>query len=145
MSIERQRGTIARLRIAADWLEAHPQPEGTFVFLGGNEDVIYVKCRTAEAFRQAIRTAAGHKKKSFDDKDVEIVMDLTDGVRVKWYIEREQVCRKIVTKETLPAQPEQVIPARPEREVEKVTWECPDSLLASTIEREQELIVEMEK
>ncbi len=52
--------------------------------------------------------------------DLEITMFAKD---------REQVCRKIVTKKVLPAEPERVIAAQPERIIEEVTWDCDKPIL----------------
>lgn len=52
------------------------------------------------------------------------------GVFIDFDINREKVCERIVTKKLLPAEEERIIPAKPEQEVDVVTWKCPESLLA---------------
>lgn len=46
-----------------------------------------------------------------------------DFVRIEWFVMRDQVCERIVTKKIMPAQPE--------HEIEEISWKCPESLLAS--------------
>ena len=45
---------------------------------------------------------------------------------------RDKVCERIVETVTVPARPEVTYAATPERVEERVTWRCPESLLAET-------------
>lgn len=44
---------------------------------------------------------------------------------------RDQVCHRVETQVTKPAEPERIIPALPKRVETVVSWECPESLLGA--------------
>ena len=73
----------------------------------------------------------GQLKKIATDDWFILRRELTDNLSVGIYASRSEVCERIESKVTLPAEPEQVIPAKPEREVTKIEWRCPDRLQRS--------------
>ena len=63
--------------------------------------------------------------------DSDIIFRLTqDHLAIS--IMRDKVCERIVETVTVPARPEVTYAATPERVEERVTWRCPESLLAET-------------
>ena len=55
--------------------------------------------------------------------------DFAPGVRFEVTANREVVCERVVTGKTIvAAQPEKIIPAQPEHEIELVEWRCAPSL-----------------
>lgn len=48
---------------------------------------------------------------------------------VDFNVDRDKVCQRVVTQKVIPARPETVLSALPERVEEVVTWECPESIL----------------
>lgn len=74
----------------------------------------------------------GPLEKIWKDKYFSLRKTFAGGIVIDFMIDRDQVCERIVTKKVIPARPELVLPATPEREVEEVEWHCPDSLLAKT-------------
>lgn len=54
-----------------------------------------------------------------------LIKKFAPGIAIQWMMIRDQVCEKIVTGTiTRPAEPEKIIPARPERVEELFEWKC---------------------
>jgi hypothetical protein len=110
--------TILALREIADFLAVHPElPDGLYF---GH---VYIPAEN-KADIVTIVKALGKTKKNYVGNSIQITRDFGDIELNSHSVDREQVCRKIVTKKMEPAQPEKVIPAIPEHEVEVVRWDC---------------------
>lgn len=122
--------TIAALRLAADKLEAATGlPEDRYYFEvccpGETKD-------NAAAFIRAF----GKVEKEYSLNNLHLRHYLSDSVASGYLYmlaDRKNVCTMKVTTKHLPAEPEKVIPAQPERDVEVVEWECPESILAESV------------
>lgn len=112
------------LRQLADWLEANPQQDGILGY-------VTVNCflQSREALLAHVK-GLGRLEKDAVGNWFYFRKRFTNRVSLEFNIDREKICRKVVTKTVLPAEPARIIPALPEREEEIVTWECPDSVLA---------------
>lgn len=63
---------------------------------------------------------------------------LPGGAIVSVSANRDVVCKRVVVgTKTVPAEPERIIEARPERTEEIVEWECPESFVALKSEEEE--------
>lgn len=107
---------IAGLRALADFLDAHPQvPCGYGMSMN---TFASSKAELAEIARTAPKW-----RKSFSGEYAFLVQDFGGGVTYEVNINRETVCRKIVTGTHV----------EPERIVEDIVWECTDSLLGGDL------------
>lgn len=114
---------IDGLRHAADFLEVN---DGVGKVFG--EFTLSIHCKNADEMIHRTRGLGRLDKVTFSEYFL-LRKILRPGMVIDWWVDREKVCERIVTKETLPALPERTLPAEPERVVEKVTWSCPESLL----------------
>lgn len=120
--------TCRGLRQAADFFEQHPECLGPWPSFTLN-CLLPTKEKLVEVTR-----GLGKLEKKAAGEHFWLQKNLPGDVRIDLFVRRDQVCEKVVTKKTLPAEPETVIKieAKPEREVEEVSWVCPDSLLAES-------------
>lgn len=116
---------IDSLRKLASWLEAHPQPD-----LYTMNTIFNVFLKTKEEFADAVM-GIGTAEKGVSSSTFYLRKAFGGGLFLDINVNRDLICRKVVTKKIEPAEPEHVIPAKPEREVEEETWECPESILAA--------------
>ena len=117
----RRAAFIQDLRDLADFLEHYPTvpvPRYTNLnaFVGKDEVVAAAK--------------AGSWEKIYNANWFYLRKTFGGGLEFDVTVEREQVCRKVVTKTTtIPAQPERVLPAEEEKVVEEFAWVCDEPLL----------------
>lgn len=115
---------IDALRKAAQLLEEHPEwpDHWTTSGIGGHH-------ATKEQLVGFVRVL-GTVKKRGEGESFWLDYKLAPEFELTLFAaSREAVCRRIVTKVLKPAEPELVLPAKPEREEEVVTWDC-EPLLA---------------
>ena len=118
--------TIAALREIADLLEAHPEMTWWM------SDLSIMVCTDTREDVATFARAVGSTKKQELNRDTLILRHCTPSGGELWArVQKESVCEKIVTKKTLPPEPERIVPALPEREVEEVSWKCGSILAAA--------------
>lgn len=130
---------VAALRKMADWLEAAPLdlpiPHQLFgqVYSGRMEGPNGIKYDLDSTVGMAlIANAAGNVDKEVNGSHFKLVRDFGGGIKIEWVAYRETVCEKVVIgKKVIPAEPERVVAATPEREEDVVEWKCPSLLKAS--------------
>jgi hypothetical protein len=109
----------AGLRAMAAWYEDHPQapvPASPAIRVTNMEE-------TKEAAAGLARML-GTCDKMYSDAFFRLTRDF-GGVSLEFVFYRSSVCtRRVIGTKLIPAQP-----ATPEREVELVEWDCPDTLL----------------
>jgi hypothetical protein len=122
---------VLGLRKAADIFEQHPELPMPLL---GVDISMYVCTREDMA---TIMRALGGADKSMDDYHFKVTRTLAGsmsyGVNICAVAYREAVCtRRVVATTTILAKPARTVelPAEPEKVIEKVEWECPDSILA---------------
>lgn len=116
------RDAIDGFRALAAWLEQHPQP-----FLC--PQTIHILPPTKKSFAEAVRGVGGVQKKVGDTWYY--CAKRFGTIEVCWALQREHICERVVIgTQTVPAEPEKVLPAMPERVVEIVEWKCPESIFA---------------
>ena len=104
------------LRAIADWYEAHPDipvPHTGEVGIYGVKETKEEAARIAEALRPC--------RKVWDGEFFKLQREF-EGLTLKFFFMRSAVCTARVVGH-------HVVPATPERVVEIVEWDCPDSLL----------------
>ena len=110
---------IQGLRACADFFEQHPTVNTPY-------------CETINVFVGTRDGMAAHARAStwekvYSDSWFMLCKEFGGGVTLEINTSRETVCRRIVTGT-------EVVPAQPERVVEKVEWICEDAaLLAETV------------
>ena len=113
---------IDGLRACAAFLENHPsfpQPLATRL------DVFtYSK----DEFQALVRELGGFAQKRAMGDLYFITRDF-GGIALDINISRGELCERIVATRIVPAEPEIVIAAKPEREEEVVEWKCPEGIL----------------
>ena len=116
---------IAGLRNLADFLEQTPEfddfclPLEVLSFAKGKMQL----AATAKLIAPCIKQTCGDW--------FYFIRDFGGEVRIKACIERTALCEKVeVGKRIVPARPETVLPATPEKEETVWEWVCPDSILA---------------
>ncbi len=124
---------IAGLRMFADWCEATPDFPAEKI---GNTQIL-IFCKTLDQFR-ANAKILGRGEKGAEGNYFMFTRQF-GPVRVQAYIEREQICERIVTQVekpaiTVPAEPERHYPARVE---EVVTYKCPESIFDADRRKEE--------
>lgn len=115
-------GFIQGLREVADFYEQHPEVPLDRISGGTFAINIYTD---KDGLREAAKAPGRAEKSAFGG--VFQVERTFSAIRVQWWADREQVCRKVV-KGTEHVE-ERVIPAH---DKEIVEWECDDSLLRPT-------------
>lgn len=118
---------IEILRAMATFLESHDLPKAW------PHISINIPCIDRADFLARTR-GVGLLTKRVSDYYFTLEKIFGDGCQIDWFVQRDEVCEKIVTKKIVPARPEMVLPAIPEQEVEEAVWVCPESLLASVAE-----------
>jgi len=123
---ERHDAYIRGLRELADWFERHPDLPSPHA----NTDA-FLSARDREKALLLVR-AAGSVNKGSDDDDIILHREFGGNVRLRIYLEKKATCtRRLVGTKVIPARPETILPATPEREEEIFEWDCPDSLLGT--------------
>jgi hypothetical protein len=124
---------VSELRALADLLERNEVLNQMWFC---NSSALVCRVDTKEELVSAITTAGGKWNKE-DAGDSLCVTRHIGAAYVRLFISRDQVCEKRVTKKTVPAKPEMILPAQPERTVDVVEWHCPDSILRPQTVEEQ--------
>jgi hypothetical protein len=119
-----------RLRESADLFERLPDSIDVGTYSGET-----IRVKTKHDFLAAMRALPGLWNKCAGGNIIWVYRHLPKGGYIDITVDRDQVCEKVVTTKTVPATPEVVIPAEPEKVVEVIEWRCPESLLG---EREAE-------
>lgn len=130
---------IAGLRKMADWLEntpvEMPVPASLVgsVYTGAMHDSRGIRHMMDSTIGMAlIANAAGDVDKEVNSQLFKLVKDFGGGVKVEWVAYREAVCERVVVgTKIVPAEPERVVAAVPERTEEVVEWKCPSLLKAA--------------
>lgn len=127
---------VDALRELANYVEAKDFPDTiTGWWSTERRDVfdpftLYINARNPIDFG-TLCSSLGSFEKVVTDYSTGAEVKLSSGMKVHVSISREQVCRKkVVGTKIVPAKEEEIIPAEPEREVEIVEWECPESFIA---------------
>lgn len=117
---------IAGLREFADWLESVPieapiSCDGFRVFTY-RKDVLL-----------AMRRATGLSQKEMQGDYLRFIKHFSGGHYFQVYSDKKNTCERVkVGEKTIPARPETVLPAEPEKVVEVFEWLCPESILADS-------------
>lgn len=78
-----------------------------------------------------IISSLGAFEKSGDTISTDATKRLSLGSNLRVWGKKENVCERVVVgTRTVAAEPEKIIPAKPEREEEIVEWKCPESFMA---------------
>lgn len=97
-----------------------------------NESRIGIGCKDKESVAEVARSLGGEWEKEASDIYFYLnrtVGDCKDAIYA--YAERKVVCERVkVGEKVVPAQPETLVPATPERVEEVYKWVCPDSILS---------------
>jgi hypothetical protein len=113
----KRQARITGLRQLADFLEAHPNLPVPY---SGSQNV-FVYGR--DALAAVAREPGVRWQKRVADSYYALVVEFAGDYSYEVNVDREQVCRKVVTGS-------QIVPAQPEREEETFIWECDEPLLA---------------
>lgn len=113
---------IAGLRAMADFYEAHPS------FPAPVMENMNAFCNTKGELADVARKFAPLKK-TFKGNWFALTKNFGPLVSVDVNLEREKVCKQVVTKETV-TRPRMVEDGEETVEVEKIEWECTEPLLA---------------
>lgn len=114
--------TIASLRRLADLLEVNSSRAQWFsasIYFGGYEYVADLL--------QDVKGYGRTEKRAYDNTFL-LETSWPGSIEIKWITNRDNVCKRVVTEVVIPAKPEYVIAAQPEKTIEKVEWICPPSL-----------------
>ena len=121
---------VSRLRAIADFIEAHPEvpvhSARACSYEAVDADLMFRGCKPEEERRNltAFARAVGHIDHRQHIGGYYIVKCKIGNVPVSVQVVREAVCRRVVTEQVLPAEPEVTIPAKPARTVQVEKWEC---------------------
>lgn len=133
---------VQALRTLADYVDAREWPKQIQGWLGPQDTfdkptlVFSTKNKTDFGLLCA---ALGTFEKTRNEYTTGATTTLESGVVIMVTANRDVVCRKIVIgKKTVPATEERIIEAEPEREVDIVEWECPESFIALGKKQEAE-------
>lgn len=118
---------IKGLRDMAEFLEQHPHVPAP-IYITANHFVR--EKHDAKETLANIAKDSGAWEKIFDNQWFFLRKTFCEDLRFDVSVERERVCRKVVTGKT-------VLPAVPEREVENVSWVCDGGILGGAIETEE--------
>lgn len=123
MSVTREQ--IEGLRALANWLEANP---GLNVHIAAVANVTTTD--RAELANAVLRMGGGEK--FTDTYRIGVRRTFAENVTVNALAYHATVCEKVVTTETVQEPDPEALARVPlvTREVERVEWKCPDSLLA---------------
>lgn len=116
---------IDGLRALADWLEQ--KDVGGLV---ANEGILSIN-----VFLHSKEELAAHAKligsftKQASGGYFFLRKEFSPCVRIEWNVKQDDVCEKVITQRVRPAEPEMVVPAKPERIEEIVEYVCPESIL----------------
>ena len=128
---------VAALRELANYVESHDIPEEIAGWWGGTQEVfstpnLFINARNTIDFGNLCRSLGSFKKER-TESTTGAVVELPTGVKITVSTDRENVCKRVVIGtrkvEAIPERVE-IIEAEPEREVEIVEWECPESFMA---------------
>ena len=111
---------VAGLRELADYLELHPELVPQY---GGQH--VYMHADNADQFSALVSELGGRREKEADDYHIGVTRRFGPH-EYDLYVDREQVCRKVVTgTRVVPARP-----AEPESVEDVVEWVCDDPILS---------------
>jgi hypothetical protein len=123
---------VAALRELADYVDAREWPEKIQGWLGPQDtfDAPNLVFSTKNKTEFGLLCASlGKFEKTRNEYTTGATATLESGVKILVTANRDVVCRKIVVgKKTVPATEER-IEAQPEREIDVVEWECPESFI----------------
>lgn len=134
--LESQRGLVQSLRSLANFIEQNPTAIST------HQNVhIYEWCPgelhgiNHVALKDVAKSGWGPLAKEVDDSHFALVKRFGPRVLIRWFTDRKAICKlvKVGTK-VIAAEPEKIIPAKPERVEDIVEWQCPDSLIADDLD-----------
>jgi len=91
--------------------------------LSPNSLSVNVFVNTLDELKGLARRVGGRLEKKSSPGFLYLRKRFTGGICLDLVICQEKVCSPTITRKVLPA-----VPAQPEREVEEITWECPESL-----------------
>jgi hypothetical protein len=114
---------IAGLREFADWLELKPidAPRSC-------RRILFCVHSTCDLI--AVRRACALSEKNMEGDYVHFAKRFRGGISFSLFASKELTCERVkVGTKIIPAKPEMVLPATPEREEEIFEWRCPDSIL----------------
>lgn len=121
---------VHRLRAIADFIEAHPDIPMYRVsancYHASSVDMMFRGSDPTEERRNltVFARAIGHIENRTHIGSAYLLKGKIGDIPVSMQVTREAVCRRVVTEETLPAEPEVTIPAKPARTVKIEKWEC---------------------
>jgi hypothetical protein len=124
---------IKALRELADFIESKDFPDSwKGSYLQNSFDVPYLSLYVydKEVFGAMCREL-GSFEKEHTSYHLSALKKLTNGAKLTVNISKDYSCKKIVLgTKIVPATEDQVIPGKPEHEVEEVSYECPESFVA---------------
>jgi hypothetical protein len=121
---------LERVRLFADWLEAHPAAEPASITIREGAGEAYEAVLDAETLAERARAIGGRwAKHSAEDDYFTLRQGVVPGVVYYLFAARERVCARVVVGTAKVMEP---APDGPMVEVEReiVEWRCPESLLA---------------
>ena len=133
---------VRALRELADFIEEKELPD---VWQGwySKESYSHPTCLFYVANKKQFGDMAskiGSFTKSGDSVSTDIQRILPSGATITVWGKKEAVCERVVVgSKIIPAEPEQIIPAKPEREEEIVEWKCPESFISLKEDEPQEV------
>jgi hypothetical protein len=118
------------LRYLAEFLDNHPEIQ-TYLGQHTKTEINLFPPDEPRAMASVAR-AFGSCEKKWMDTLLVLAKDFGDGVTLRALFARDAVCvKKVIGQKLVPAEPEVLIPAKPERLEDIVEWECSEpSLLA---------------
>lgn len=125
---------VTALRELADFVESKDFPEKWASYFGTetafDKPTLNFSVQNKNDFGK-IAAAMGSFEKLRDSYSTGALKKMPSGAIIHLTASREVVCKKIVVgTRTVPAKPERILEAEPEREEEIVEWECPESFVA---------------
>jgi hypothetical protein len=118
------------LRALAGFLDFHPELQ-QYLAIGSKTEVLLFPPDKPSAMASVARMM-GTCDKKYVDTLFSLTKDFGGGATMRAFFSREAVCvKKVIGQKLVPAEPEVLIPAKPERLEDIVEWECSEpSLLA---------------
>lgn len=124
---------VAALRELADFVESRDFPDtwkGIYVDYTFNAPKLYVSVAAKEDFGR-FAAALGSFEKIRTEYSTGMSRTLPLQANITITADREVVCTKIITGiRVLPAEPERIVEALPERTEDIVKWVCPESFVS---------------
>ena len=122
-----------QLRALADWYEDNPAMKDVAIgFMSSFSTITVYICDTRESAADFIAALDGGRcKKRYGDAIVYLDGKAND-LAITGVAGREAVCRRVQVEKIMPAEPAQIIEARPERTVTVTEWECSDPSLEAS-------------